>query len=1439
MNDRWLWMCGGDVVMEYHECLGGNIFRDVVRKKVCSLRRSWFIDDDVGEFEVLIEKERGCVLFCVETIKGVMAFSVVISISRILRDTPPITSLWYSSFTEITLSTQRSPIIPRRRVMILSPRHPIPNGPIHMMTVRKRVGPFLVPQLAVGHLVDHSSSDYFSPDDSARDSSSDSSSETSSDFHSDASYDSSSGHSLSPTMSVPVLSHVSKALSPVRADLIPSPKRIKDSGYLADVERLVEIDECIAYAEDALRDRGLLLRVVVEDCWIEMRQRRGAVEVMYETLGDLVQMRTDHNFRLSQSIRGITGGLEAPKMPNTRSGASVTYEEVEELVTRRVAEEMEAREAARTLEPLNENGDEQEGENGGNGNGGNRGNENGGNGGNGNGGNGENRNGNRNGNHGMNYGGFMPVARECTFQDFLKCKPHNFSGTEGVVGLTRWFKKMESVFNISNCPPKYQVKYATCTLHVTPSKSGRSGKVVQNAVQNPGVQNVENQNGLIVVPGIAPPIANHNANQNGNGNVVAARAETLLLIAQKEEAGIQLQAKEFNLMAAARNIDEIEDVNANYGTSEVPDSYNCYDNEIFNMFTQEEQYTELLEPISEPHQIHQNNSNVILDASSVEQSRGTIDQNPATTEEIRAHFESLYNNLATEVERVNMVNRKMWETNADLTTELARYKTKPDSFYHTELKMALGYPNPHYLKQAQQKQQSLYNGRVLLENHDPPVVYDSEETLQLSQESHLKMKQLNKKIKPANYEKINKLYEVFVSQKAKSREQVYFSNTAKMANVSKSFSIPDEESSDNTPSVAQKFLNEVKDTLVTLQRVVKHRMNGNITNLSSSTHQEIHKIFKDEIVPIVNQVDARVQNFENHFVKEATKFVRDFKSLAKEDDDSLDKIKVLEIENERLLRAVVSQDIVSIVQNNFVVDTSDLHTELDPYNDMQNQIERMQAQLGDLKGKSSNTQCASNTLDHLSHKLEDENVSLEFQNTTKGTSVNTQFSKQSILGKSPSYSQPKLYSVTPFPKSMVSLKGDETNALLKPVTSNSAPSTRESIVVKNDKVIAPRMFRINPFKTSGKEKPVPNKPLRTSVRTKPITVSQPSIIHKKYVNSNSNGSSSTGVDNTAKTRRPQPRSNTKKFRVPYASKSSGMKNKKVEVEEHHRNLLLSKNKRHISSECKNIKLAIQIASSEVVCVMCKQCLITTNHDVCVLNYVNDMNSRDNKQSANVSNIEHQKKQKPKVKKPKKVGSKERLALPTPSEPSICHRWSPTRRIFDCNGKIIKFRVSKCQSDNSNGDNACTSNPQEPISKRNDHIAAILGYGDLQWGNILITRVYFIEGLGHNLFSVGHFCHSDLEVAFRRNTCYVRNLEGVDLLKGNRTTNLYTINLYDMASVSPICLIAGATSTKSWLWHQRLSYLNFDTINDLAKNDLATGLPKFRYHKEHLCPSCEK
>ncbi|GJV07750.1 retrovirus-related pol polyprotein from transposon TNT 1-94 [Tanacetum coccineum] len=138
---------------------------------------------------------------------------------------------------------------------------------------------------------------------------------------------------------------------------------------------------------------------------------------------------------------------------------------------------------------------------------------------------------------------------------------------------------------------------------------------------------------------------------------------------------------------------------------------------------------------------------------------------------------------------------------------------------------------------------------------------------------------------------------------------------------------------------------------------------------------------------------------------------------------------------------------------------------------------------------------------------------------------------------------------------------------------------------------------------------------------------------------------------------------------------------------------------------------------------------------------------------------------------------------------------------------------------------------------NDHIARIMRYGDYQLGNVTISRVYYVEGLGHNLFSIGQFCDMDLEVAFRKNTCFIRNLEGVDLLSESRDTNLYTISLDDMLKTSLICLLSKASKTKSWLWHRRLSHLNFGTLNKLAKDGLARGIPRLKFQKDHLCSTC--
>nr|GFA76903.1 integrase, catalytic region, zinc finger, CCHC-type, peptidase aspartic, catalytic [Tanacetum cinerariifolium] len=98
---------------------------------------------------------------------------------------------------------------------------------------------------------------------------------------------------------------------------------------------------------------------------------------------------------------------------------------------------------------------------------------------------------------------------------------------------------------------------------------------------------------------------------------------------------------------------------------------------------------------------------------------------------------------------------------------------------------------------------------------------------------------------------------------------------------------------------------------------------------------------------------------------------------------------------------------------------------------------------------------------------------------------------------------------------------------------------------------------------------------------------------------------------------------------------------------------------------------------------------------------------------------------------------------------------------------------------------------ETVRFGNNDFAVIAGYGDVVIGSLMIKKVYYVEGLGHNLFSVGQFCDKGLEVAFRKSTCFVRNEDGVDLLTGDHSSNLYTIPLNEVASKSSTCLLAKA------------------------------------------------
>nr|GEZ00301.1 hypothetical protein [Tanacetum cinerariifolium] len=453
-----------------------------------------------------------------------------------------------------------------------------------------------------------------------------------------------------------------------------------------------------------------------------------------------------------------------------------------------------------------------------------------------------------------------------------------------------------------------------------------------------------NQNGLIGVQG------NGNQNQIGNGNLVAARTEgnaagqngnqIRCYNCRGEEAEIQLQAEEYNLMAVAADLDEIEEVNANCILMA----------NLQQASTSEEQYTKLLEPILESHQVPQNDNDVISKVTSVEQSGDTVEQHPANFEKTRVLYESLYQNLAIEVEKVNSVNRKLKETNADLTNELARFKNQTRCF-------------------------------------------------EISQEK---------------YDKLKRCYQQSVYQ-----EQCLF-----------------------------KMINAVH--LSTDKQIMT--LNEQISELNKQLSKE-----KSTVSSLLEEKKKLKSDFKTRKDEQAAKFVVDFKSLAKEADESLAKHKALELEIERLLKAVVSKYIMNIVQKESVVDTSDLQTEL----------ERMQERFENCIIKKENE------YDKLWNDWYKKCDECKYDKISYDKAYKDMQQKIEWL-------QAQL--------------GD-----LK-VTSNSVSTPQESKGVNNDKVIAPGMFRINPFKTSREEKHVPNT-VSASARTKSITVSQAPVITKKDVNS--------------------------------------------------------------------------------------------------------------------------------------------------------------------------------------------------------------------------------------------------------------------------------------------------------------------------------------------------
>ncbi|GKA32149.1 retrovirus-related pol polyprotein from transposon TNT 1-94 [Tanacetum coccineum] len=498
-------------------------------------------------------------------------------------------------------------------------------------------------------------------------------------------------------------------------------------------------------------------------------------------------------------------------------------------------------------------------------------------------------------------------------------------------------------------------------------------------------------------------------------------------------------------------------------------------------------------------------------------------------------------------------------------------------------------------------------------------------------------------------------------------------------------------------------------------------------------------------------------------------------------------------------------------------------------------------EIQDLKAQLQDKNIAISELKKLIEKCKGKSVDTKFDKPSVVRQPNAQrIPKPSVLGKPAPFSDSleRKY----FAKKKSVLKTNESEGLSKPVTPQNLPQTAKQ-AVRNTNVIKPGMYRI----------------ASSTTQTRAPQLNQTSR------NTNPRVSTSTGVAHKTNVSRPQPRSNQMKDKV--VPNTSHVKFKKTEVEEHPRISSISNQTKSVTA-C-NDSLNSRTSNVNAVCATCGKCVFNSNHDACVSKFLKDVNARTKK--PNVVPISTRK---PKSQANKSVATPHKKTVA--SESTITNSKSYYRMLYKKTNKAWKWWIAqqcpsaytwvpktkrkwvpKVRNESVTKkivqlilfivDSGCTKHMTSNLSLLcnfvekylgtvrfgNDQFAPILGYRDLVQGNITIKRVYYVEGLNHNLFSVGQFCDADLKDAFRKSTCFVRDLQGNDLLTGNRGTDLYTISLQETTSSTPICLMAKASPTQAWLWHQRLSHLNFDYINLLSKKDVVIGLPKLKYVKDQL------
>ncbi|GKD14460.1 retrovirus-related pol polyprotein from transposon TNT 1-94 [Tanacetum coccineum] len=758
------------------------------------------------------------------------------------------------------------------------------------------------------------------------------------------------------------------------------------------------------------------------------------------------------------------------------------------------------------------------------------------------------------------------------------------------------------------------------------------------------------------------------------------------------------------------------------------------------------------------------------------------------------------------------------------STQTVHMLTKPQAFYDNIHKQALGYQNPFHLKKAQRIKPTVYDGIVMFDKHVAMPVIAEEETLIVKEDSR-------SKILTEDFRKR------FTPQQELSAEQAFWLRMSDP--TSKHFdALPVKiEAPKELPkiSLVNESLKKLKFHFAKFDNVVKIRTTPNASTEGEWGFKYTKAIFNNEIIPFLKSLKDIFNVFDRDLLNEI--------------------IEELLFENDRLLQQIMSQDVLLTVMNSMSLigdtvnmdgnrkESCNLEAELlqsqNAFNDLLKKIFENNDLKAQLQDKDSTICKLKDIIKSLREKSKEENVNYDYcEIETKNVELENSVAK--LLSENERLCNEINHVKQVFKEQFDSIKKtrvrskEQSDSLIDKLNLKSAENEDLKAQIQ-DKVFVITSLKNDLQKLKGKEivdiaAQIPSTntivPGMFKLDLEPLA---PRIEVFYYRN----------IKNKVEA---QPRASNKKNRV-------------------------------VEPICDvYVKHSQLNSNSEPICATCNKSMFDGVYDKYLLDFVENVNSR-------AKSAKKHKKQN--IWKPtghvftevrfkyKPTGgtftivdnlcpltwiTSANIVPPNKTTSHSVETQKPELKVYSRKPKNVKNVGSSKKDKIVESKNA---NPSEPnhtwgsnatdipsssslvmtVRFGNDHITRIMGYGVYQLGNVTISRVYYVEGLRHNLFSIGQFCYGDLEVAFRKNACFIRNLKGVDLLSGSRDTNLYTISLDDMLKTSPICLLSKSSKTKSWLWHRRLSHLNFGTINKLAKDGLARGIPRLKFQKDHLCFAC--